>query len=485
MHWKLVLTIGYNGESDQKNETDERFLYCIKSRKFKSFLRIPNLLENQEFHFEELETRALLSGNVTVAIASGDLVVTGDSNANEIRVFDNQEGGLVVRGLNGTQINGSNNGFFNTAAVEVDDVRIDLNNGNDSLTFRAVNFRDDLTVLGDQGNDSIVVIQSDIDFLNIQAGLGADFVALGQSNARVARVLTGDDPDRVTVRESFISVSLTVDSGIGDDEVQVERSRVGTSGLFLTGDGNDEVSLDDSTFRTLRMELGDQQDTALIIKSTINFATLINGDSSAFAPGGDQDKILFSSSTTFSDLTFNGGEGDDIFIATNGIIGRNFNLRTHNGEDTVRLTRSSIGNRTIVDLGEGNDRFLSEQTQHEGISSFFGRNGNDTLLFANVTLGENNDDTSIIGGSDDDTIYIYSSIFNGDANIQGQGQDDSVSLSFVDVKGDLTNLGGSGEDTYSNEFVRIRDVEQTVFEVVDSNLDDFDVLADPIRNVII
>ena len=54
---------------------------------------------------EALETRALLAGDLAATISRGDLILEGDRAANKIEVTV-EDGDVVVRGLDGTTING-------------------------------------------------------------------------------------------------------------------------------------------------------------------------------------------------------------------------------------------------------------------------------------------------------------------------------------------------------------------------------------------
>src|SRR5437762_3371716 len=98
-----------------------------------------NLRSSRPLALESLEDRQMMTGNVLVSVSGGDLVVTGDSGANELRIIQSLQNGapiagrFFITGQNGTTINGQATGqFFQNVT---DDLRINLNGGNDRLTL--------------------------------------------------------------------------------------------------------------------------------------------------------------------------------------------------------------------------------------------------------------------------------------------------------------------------------------------------------------
>lgn len=86
-----------------------------------------------EAAIECLEERTLLTGNVLAAVVhGGNLLVLGDSKANQIAIQSTAGGGLQISSLDGTtKINGSTNPF--TANGVTGGVYIFLGQGNDVL----------------------------------------------------------------------------------------------------------------------------------------------------------------------------------------------------------------------------------------------------------------------------------------------------------------------------------------------------------------
>src|SRR4030095_3872796 len=83
--------------------------------------------------FEPLESRRMLSGNVSAVIVSGVLVVTGDNKANQVEVSTTENFTTEVRPLGDTRVNGS------TAPAVFDewpDIAINVGNGEDFVRLR-------------------------------------------------------------------------------------------------------------------------------------------------------------------------------------------------------------------------------------------------------------------------------------------------------------------------------------------------------------
>src|ERR1700690_4116414 len=83
--------------------------------------------------FERLENRALLAGNVMVAVNGGELDITGDNANNSIQVTQLTSGAWKVTGI-GTHINGGTAPFTTSGADPVTaDIVIKLRGGSDSV----------------------------------------------------------------------------------------------------------------------------------------------------------------------------------------------------------------------------------------------------------------------------------------------------------------------------------------------------------------
>src|SRR5262245_28666331 len=93
---------------------------------------------------EQLEQRCLLAGNVTATVVCGNLFVVGDSQANDISIYQTTAGTIKVVGNFDTTVNSSGNPFETTCAV--DDVIVSMGGGNDGVNMTLV-VNGNLTVL--------------------------------------------------------------------------------------------------------------------------------------------------------------------------------------------------------------------------------------------------------------------------------------------------------------------------------------------------
>src|SRR5262245_24607721 len=69
-----------------------------------------------------LEDRALLAGNVVAGLLNGTLTVSGDLEGNSVEIVL-EAGNVVVRGLDGTTVNGNTTAFATGANTIQNDLR--------------------------------------------------------------------------------------------------------------------------------------------------------------------------------------------------------------------------------------------------------------------------------------------------------------------------------------------------------------------------
>ena len=139
---------------------------------------------------EKLETRQLLTGNVSVSIQNDNLVIDGDADSNEFELtfFD---GDVAVRPLGDTTINGSSDNFvaFPDTNVIPRNVQIRLAGGDDSVVV---------------SRDLIVTKQ-----IRVQGGSGNDtFGVLGATINGNLRVILGSGTDGISVRDVEVGGDL-------------------------------------------------------------------------------------------------------------------------------------------------------------------------------------------------------------------------------------------------------------------------------------
>ncbi|MFK7818057.1 MAG: peptidylprolyl isomerase, partial [Planctomycetaceae bacterium] len=267
---------------------------------------------------EALEKRALLAGDLAAKVVRGDLILEGDRAANkaEVTVVD---GDVVVRGLDGTTINGGTEFVAFAGSNRVgDDLIMKLGEGSDEIvldgglivedtidvrldaganTFSAIDvtarnmvirgagantvlLQEDVTVERDlsikfkgQGNDTIAILGAEVgDDISINAGDGQNSITIeGAEVGDDVAVSGGRGQDDLLVKDSEIDDDLSVKTRSGSDFVMVEGTEVSDKAGISLGDQDDHVRVTGgSSFRRGVKTSGSRgQDTAEFDDDTV------------------------------------------------------------------------------------------------------------------------------------------------------------------------------------------------------------------------
>ena len=178
---------------------------------------------------QQLESRQLMAGDVLASFTWGnDLVLTGDSAGNEIRIYESaaQANRIVVEGLNGTTINGQPK--FELQASVLDDIIVNMNGGDDRVLVTNL-------TLTNTGNGSELIINTHS---------GKDYVYLDNVHGfkKDVRINTGDHDDFVWARGVAVNEDFKVQTSGGADRVVLIN--ITADDLRIeTGSGNDSVDL--------------------------------------------------------------------------------------------------------------------------------------------------------------------------------------------------------------------------------------------------
>lgn len=207
---------------------------------------------------EELENRCVPAGNVLAVAGPVEwssfpaLSITGDDEANEIRVVFEGYGQVRIEGLNGTTVNGLP-AFRIDQELPIGNVHVDMGSGDDAVTMAWEGVADpSIQIDGGLGNDAVAILYSAglrPQGLRIDTGNGDDHVTIaGPSESLFVGpviVNTGNGNDRVDFRGRLHANSiLSVDLGRGDDVVAGEGGSLGFehhTPVFWGGEGYDRV----------------------------------------------------------------------------------------------------------------------------------------------------------------------------------------------------------------------------------------------------
>lgn len=307
-----------------------------------------------------LETRVLpAAGNVNVRISNNTIVINGDKDDNEASLIVDDNGNLVVHGLNGTKINGKTDDFIVSQGSARFNGRVlaTLSSGNDKFAVGDdVVINGKLTVWDFFGDDQVSIDHAEINGgINVQLFFGNDNVRLnGTTIAGQTNIITGAGDDLVVVDGIETSAMFVISTGTGDDGVDTSGNTINNRFVTKLGLGADNANFD-----------GDHVDESWVVKTrgggddavraqnmNVEGATLfrsargddnfllqgtndLNGRLIAFLQGGDDNLELSSGTTTSGGVTKFHVEGDqttdsvysDRFDGSTGLVARADALR--------------------------------------------------------------------------------------------------------------------------------------------------------------
>jgi hypothetical protein len=256
-----------------------------------------NLVTSSRPMFDRLESRVLLSGNVTASVRGGNLIISGDSSANAIvmdQVGLNANQVRVSSGANATTINGSANSVIFSS---VKDVRIALNAGDDNVVSNNLNVRS-MLIRGGKGSNTLFVNGATIGTtLHItNAGVGTTTIA----DATIGKnlLINGTGLQNVSLRRVTVDNTTNIITKNAADAIQIDDSTFGHSVLMNTGSGTDSIQIETQ---------GASDGTASVFEGPL---TIVQGR------GDDTLQVGISGETgntaTFNKrVHFNGGRGND------------------------------------------------------------------------------------------------------------------------------------------------------------------------------
>jgi Ca2+-binding RTX toxin-like protein len=162
-----------------------------------------------------------MTGNVAAVVdASGNLAITGDAQDNGITLTQTAANTFVVTGDATTTVNGQALGVAATLANVTRGFKIEMLQGNDSLTVQNLTVPKNFKFEGGDGNDTLlisnVMVRGNVD---LEGNSGTDTLTLTQVDARrKISIDGGDGTDAIDVNQSSAHF-LLVNSRRGKDTV--------------------------------------------------------------------------------------------------------------------------------------------------------------------------------------------------------------------------------------------------------------------------
>lgn len=289
--------------------------------------------------FESLERRALMAGDVFVAIEGELLRVEGDNLGNQVTLAQTSSGDLVVSGQNGTTINGLPSVRFVRPIINAAEVRME--GGDDTVVLRGLRIANDLFADLGAGNDRLVSPAV------APITVGASALIYGEAGN-----------DTIQLNRAAILQDLYVDGGLGTLSVSIADSSVDNSMAIFGDEGNDTINVTGTRVGfDVAIETKGGSDTVRVAQLQA-FHLLINTDS-------------------------NGATGRDVVNVSNATLQGDIGIFTGAGDDVVRMT-GTTSNKVTVSLDQGNDRLEATSVVAATDIIFEGGSGLDTLLETDV-----------------------------------------------------------------------------------------------------
>lgn len=280
-----------------------------------------------EHSLESLEARTLLS-NVTAEFQNGDLRISGDGNDNSVEITQTPSG-FIVRGLDGTGINGRppNGGSFLATNEPVDDVHVSFAAGGDnSILLIDLDIEDDLIVRGGDGRDAVGVVAGRVgDDVKIKTQNGNDLALVQLLSADIVNINTGNGRDKAVVlgvpNESIVN-KMTIKTGNGSDEVLVAGYTTNGNVSINTGSGNDAVFMQDLQLnRGMKVSMSSGDDDFYMTTSRVVGRASVNGGN-----GVDHAQLFVNPIQSYNERSIEGNVvadasdriSDLVFCALNG-----------------------------------------------------------------------------------------------------------------------------------------------------------------------
>ena len=271
------------------------------------------------------------SANQIEAAVEGELLkVFGDNAANGVAITQTARGDLVVRGFNGTTVNGQ--GSVRFRGVTLNAVEILLEGGNDVVRLRGLSPANDLFVNLGAGNDRLTT--------PIPISVGAN-----------AAIEGGDGNDRITMTDPVIGEDLVIEGGIGSLTVNI-TGLTGGKGLTVIGDdANDSITVSDfATADYTSIETKGGADSVTLSTASV-FGLDVSTDFGA-------DTVAISDLTSIEDLgIFTGTESDGVDLL-NVAVGKSITVSVDDGPDVVSAEAVSATEDAVFEGGAGDDTIV-------------------------------------------------------------------------------------------------------------------------------
>jgi hypothetical protein len=294
-----------------------------------------------------------LAGNVTAAVYGGNLIVTGDNHGANITISQPRADQITLTG-DGTTVNGSTHPTTFTGVTQ--GLRINLGNGNNSLTFDETNpitLRGNLSVNDGRGSNTISTLPGSPGSLNV----GGNVSILNQPGPL----------EQITLTNLNVNGDVRIQNLGGDSLVKINVASAGNalppSGNTIRGNlliANGPGNVDQTDLSALNVKRNVQ-----ILNRGGEALTSIDRGSSSSTIGGELQIIDRNAQTAQTDVegvkvgrdlqVAAWGPGNSTIIVQSSQVGGTTNLQGGNGGDGVVVGDSTFGGAFHLKTGKGDD----------------------------------------------------------------------------------------------------------------------------------
>jgi len=326
---------------------------------------------------ERLETRVLPAGNVLATVSGGTVVLTGDSAANEVTLL-NTDAGVVLRGMNGTTVNGSaGDAVLFAGQTDVKGSLLAfLGDGDDILRIDGVDVGHDLVVYGNDGHDGLFLHDTAVG-LSLVAELGSGDDLISTHNARIGHnvVVVGSSGfDVLHFNASDVGHDFNFYGGKGSDHLGVTFTTIGGNLVFIGESGHDTLYVQNSTLmRSAIADLGSGDNLVAVESSTVAHSLVAVG-----AKG--HDRLAVDATSVGHNVVGVLGRGANDVRLSGAAVGHNVVLVGGRDTDVVKIDDTAIDHSLVATTGRGKDSLLITGTSSIGRSlNVSGGDGTDSL----------------------------------------------------------------------------------------------------------
>lgn len=397
----------------------------------------------------------MLAGNVTASLdGQGNLVITGDSSNNDVVMYRDASGQvLVVGGRNdGTLATRTSvNGQFDPVAFNSDGgLVLNMKDGDDRVLITNFNVQGKITGSLGKGDDefSLQSTPFGLDAFTLNDGTAP---ILGNVTVSGLMTINADGGDDVAMmNDAVVTGAVTFNLGGGNDTVGQygtlhDNNIVGGNMVINGGPGDDQIILN-------RLAIGQNltiNDGSAVTGSKVTLGNVrANLDIRLFLSIFTDDVTIQGGDVAFRcrNLVLFTGDGDDRVSVAQGVM-MNGTIDTGAGDEGngfygVSVSGLTVNTKLLIDLGSGFDNAYINNV-HPDTLHVFGGSGSDGVIAKNIRAI----DALFSLGDSDDVVGLYGSRY-AVLDLQLAGGNDLLYAGGLRASRLARFNGGPGSNTY-------------------------------------